>query len=229
MNTSFSRINLTMVRVAILLAVVAAFSAGFAPRLLAEATVIVEDDFKDKRNTPLVEHAPNVSPQGEGWSIERNDGVWFIAKNALREGSKTKEFVSNDYRAVIDVGTTDVTVSVDAKFGGGKQLFGLVANHSGTHSWVMFFYDGLGDMILGADIGDGKFTELGRAKIKWRDNKTRRMELEVTADSIVGSVDGKVLVERSRDLVSGLTGTNAGLFFRDGGTTTFDNFLATGQ
>ena len=92
----------------------------------------------------------------------------------------------------------------------------------------MFFYDGQGDMILGADLGDGNFTELGRARIKWRDNKSRRLELEVTADSIVGSVDGNVFVSSDRAPVSSLEGTNAGLFFRGGGTTTFDNFLVTG-
>ena len=229
MNMSFSRRNPMTMRIAILLMVIAALSAGFAPRVLAEATILAEDHFTDKRNTPLIEHTPDIAPAGEGWSIERNDGVWVIAKNKLREGSKTKEFVSNDYRAVIDVATTDVTVSVDARFGGGKQLFGLVANHSGTHSWVMFFYDGHGDMILGADLGDGNFTELGRARIKWRDNKSRRLQLEVTADSIVGSVDGKVFVSSVRAPVSSLEGTNAGLFFRGGGTTMFDNFLVTGQ
>ena len=84
--------------------------------------------------------------------------------------------------------------------------------------------------MAGADVGDGNFTEHGRAKIKWRDRKTRRMSLEVTADSIIRSVDGQPLGERPRvGAVSGPTGTNAGLFFHGGGTTTFDNFLVTGQ
>lgn len=214
--------RIASVRLIVVLAIVAALSVGFAPRLLAAATIVGSDDFKDRRGTSLTDH-------NSDWSIERNDGIWVIAKNALREGSKTKEFVSNDYRAVMDVGTDEVTVSADARFGGGKQFIGLVANHTDVNNWVMFFYDGQGgDMVLGAKSGTtGEWIPLGRAGIKWRDKKTRNISLEIGSTEIIGSVDGKVVVTADRAPVGSLTGTNAGLFFRGGGTSTFDNFLVT--
>lgn len=211
----------SQIRALAILVIVLVSFATLAPSPAISA-VVVHDGFNDKNNTPLASHAPDISP-GSGWQIEL--GKWAIKRGTVREFSKTKERISSDYRALIDTGLIDQSVTASIKFGGGAQFHGVVANYTDSENWIMWFYDGVGqvgDLILGAPNADGEFWELGRVSFAWGKGDVLPMTLNVTSSSITASVDGTVMI--SRDNPTGQNGTSAGIFLRGGGSSRFENF-----
>ena len=201
----------------LLLVVVAAVVVYGTRTAISSPTVF--DSFDDKTNTALELHVSDVSPSG-GWQIEW--GEWVAETGEAQELSKIEAIFSSDYRAVIDSGIVDQVVSANVEVGGGVQFHGVVANYTDSKNWLMWFYDGIGDLILGAPQPGGRFWELGRVAFDWSIGDTHEITLATTGTTLIASIDGVELV--TRDNPTGQTGTSAGIFMRGGGSSRFLDF-----
>jgi hypothetical protein len=85
----------------------------------------------------------------------------------------------------------------------------------------MWFYDGVGDLVLGSPNDTG-FGELGRVAYHWPGGKVHQMSLTITPGDIVASIDGTPIIERGNPNL--LDSSKAGIFLRGGGTTQIQEF-----
>ena len=205
-------------------AVMVTVAAGVTSTASA-STLIALDEFNDKKGTKLENHPLDSAPSGSAWEIELGD--WVINKGTVQEKSRAKVHVSSDYRAVVDVGKSDVSVSAVIKRGKGDQFYGVVGRYAGPIDWVMFFHDGVGDLVLGykesADLG--VWHPLGRVPYKWKNGKVHILTLTFSGDDVTALIDGDSVIETSQSAHP--DETYVGIFSRGRGKTSFQQFSVT--
>lgn len=218
-----------------LLAALVLSGVAIAVAATADST-LVHDTFDDRNGTALQDHAPDIG--ASGWVTEL--GTWVIKSGTVWEESKANEFPSSDYRAVIDSGSSDVRVEADIKNVGGSEFFGIVGRYEGPIDWVMAFYDGQGDIVLGmkqpdedrfgntvspGDPGAGGFQEFGRVAVEWNRGKTRTLALVFNAADFSVELDGSTAIGSVSDSDNDNSGsTSHGIFTRGNGAARFDEF-----
>lgn len=204
-----------------------------AVRGSASSTLIL-DEFDEKKATEISAHTPDQAPIGSAWSVEL--GVWEVKRGKVRELSTALANPSSDYRALIEAGTADVSAEVKLKSDPrSDQLWGVVVRHGGEKDWIMAFYDGVGDLILGkkrpnedenGNLGTGGFQELGREPMNWNNGekaRTHTITIQIDAnDAITVLADGKAVIWAIDDdsMISG----KVGIFSRGTGKNQFDKF-----
>jgi len=206
------------------IAVIVAVGAGTTSTASASTTVAL-DEFKDKVGTALQAHPLDVAPPGASWAIELGD--WVIKKDAAREISKAEEYPSSDYRALIDAGTSDLSVSAVVKGAGGEQFYGVVGRYVGPIDWVMFFYDGVGDLVLGykKSADTGIWHPLGRVPFNWKRGREHTLTLTFSGQEITALLDGDPVIEATSSVH--IDETSAGIFLRGHGAAAFQRFEVT--
>ena len=203
-------------------AVMVTVAAGVTSTASA-STLIALDEFNDKKGTKLENHPLDSAPSGSAWEIELGD--WVINKGTVQEKSKARVYVSSDYRAVVDVGEPDVSVSAVVKRGRGDQYSGVVGRYAGPVDWVMLFHDGVGDLVLGSKEGTYDFVELGRVPYKWKNGKVHILTLTFSGDDVTALIDGDSVIETSQSAHP--DETYVGIFSRGRGKTSFQQFSVT--
>ena len=204
----------------------------------AAATTHVHDTFGDRNGTALEDHVPDLAPGR--WTVEL--GSWVIKRGFVSEESKARETPSSDYRAVIDSGAADGRVEATITNAGGSQFFGVVARYEGPIDWIMAFYDGQGDIVLGMkqpDEGEhgetpaaggtaGYFQEFGRVSHEWKPGKTGRLAIVLSGPQFSVELDGELLIGPVSDDDNAGNSTH-GIFVRGNGAARFDEFVVTGE
>lgn len=222
--------------IAVLIAV-SLFSVS-AARGSASSTLIL-DNFDEKKSTDITLHAPDEAPLNSVWTVEL--GIWSVKKGKANEQSVITAPPSSDYRALIDSGSADVSAEVKLKiFPSSDQYWGPVVRHSGTHNWIMAFYDGVGDIVLGkkrpdenslgvtvlsSDPTAGGFQELGRVAVDWNTGKkarTRTITLQISGSSITVIADGDLVILATDD--DAMSSGVVGIFSRGTGKNQFNRF-----
>jgi hypothetical protein len=146
------------------------------------------------------------------------------------ETSPEEWYVASDKRATIDARRADVQVSAEIRHEGDKQFVGVVARYTGMLDWLGFWYDGHGELVLGAKkTGSGEpFWELRRAAFDWKPGKTHTLSLRVHGSDVFAYLDKKVVIVLEGVEVVG-DATSAGIFSRGAGSAAFKSFVVTGQ
>ncbi|MCI0439191.1 MAG: hypothetical protein L0177_08690 [Chloroflexi bacterium] len=180
-------------------------------------SLLIMDGFIDAKGTRLSIHAPQFAPDGSFW--QEVSGVWVIDRNRARENTGTVE----DARAVIDAGESDVIARANVAWSEG--FVGLVARYADEDNWLMAWFDGVEDIVLGKNVA-GEFSELGRAPIDWgRPGRSRKVELLARGPVIKVFVSDRPLIAAT---VSELQeNTLVGLFSRLGTDNRFNDFRVT--
>ena len=218
---SYSAVTRAMAAAALAILAVAAGATSIA----SASTVVARDEFKDKVGTELQAHPLDIAPAGVGWTVELGD--WVVKKDAAREISKAEEYPSSDYRALIDAGASDLSVSAVVKGAGGEQFYGVVGRYAGPIDWVMFFYDGVGDLVVGYkhSADTGWFHELGRVPFNWKRGKEHTLTLSFSGQGITALLDGAPVIQATSSVHIGET--SVGIFLRGHGAAAFQLFEVT--
>jgi len=209
-----------------------------AARGSASSTLIL-DNFDEKSSTDITLHTPNEAPLGSAWTVEL--GIWSVNKGKVNEQSVIAATPSSDYRALIDSGSADVSAQIKLKiFPNSDQFWGPVVRHSGTTDWIMAFYDGVGDVVLGkkrpdenylgftvlpSDPTAGGFQELGRVAVDWKTGKkarTHTITLQISGSAITVIADGDLVIAATDD--DAMSSGVVGLFSRGTGKNQFNKF-----
>ena len=133
---------------------------------------------------------------------------------------------------MIDVGTADMTVTALIERGGGGEMQGVVGRHSGSSDWIMAFYDGVGDLVLGAKVSSrgGAFEELGRIPVEIDSDSDLSLSLVMNGTSISVELDDDQVLPAKGSAITFADHTNvatAGIFLRGNGSSKFDEFTVT--
>ncbi len=194
---------------------------------------LVLDEFGDDEGAKLFSHSPDVGPEGSFW-IEAG-GAWVIEPElfddedsfeADLEGKVAEVSGANqDSRAVIDAASPNVSVQAEIGWRGG--LVGLVARYADEDNWLMAWFDGVDDVVLGKNVA-GAFSEVGRAPFAWGSGGAmRRFELSAIGEEVSVVIDGASLITAT---VAELEGsTLVGLFSRGAAGSAFDDFRVTAE
>ena len=188
------------------------------------ADALIMDTFSADDGTELDGRPPEFATAAVTWAVEA--GNWQITGGSATEISDVDPVVSPDFRALIPVPDVAHVITATVVYGNGGQLIGIVGRAGGPSDWVMLFFDGVSDLVLGAKdsaVNSGAFQELGRSGITWTDGQTRVLSLQFAGDQVTASVDGAPVMTRTY----ASSGGSAGLFSRGGGGTRFDDFLVT--
>lgn len=190
-----------------------------------EGGLIVLDTFKGRDRTRLADHAPDEAPDGSAWREVR--GVWRISASPPQAAGKGRVVeltgADTDQRAVIDAGEADVAVEAEITWRSGYA--GLVVRYQDEANWLMAWYDGVGDVVMGQRV-QGEFRELGRTAFSWgAPGTTRRFQVTARGQGIAVAIDGETVL---RVTASGSSSpTKVGLFSRESRDTLFDRFEAS--
>ncbi len=187
-----------------------------------EGGLLVLDTFKGRDRTRLADHAPDEAPEGSAWTEVR--GVWRISASPPQAAGKGRVVeltgADTDQRAVIDSGEADVMVEAEITWRSGYA--GLVARYQDEANWLMAWFDGVGDVVVGQRL-NGEFSELGRTAYHWgAPGTTRLFQVAAIGPAVVVAVDGATLLRRTAPELQ--AGTSVGLFSRESVNTSFDSF-----
>ena len=191
---------------------------------------IVEDLFTASDGTNLVGKSPDTGPTSVTWAKSSSRGDWEIASNKVIEIG-TDDFGIQDRRIVIDAETANHEVSVDITRVGPQWTThfslnqfprsGVVTRSTSDDSqYVMWYFDGLGDVIARSNSG-----ELGRTAFTWNVGDTHNLSISANGNTLAFKIDGSTKFVRTHS--TGNTNTRAGLFSADievGKANIFDNF-----
>lgn len=202
--------------------------AGHRPAVVSgdpEGDLLVLDTFKGRDRTRLADHAPDEAPDGSGWREVR--GVWRISASPPQAAGKGRVVeltgADTDQRAVIDAGEADVAVEAEITWRSGYA--GLVVRYRDEANWLMAWYDGVGDVVVGQRL-NGEFQELGRAAYQWGSpGATRRFQVTARGQGIAVAIDGETILRITASDSGGAT--KVGLFSRESRDTLFDRFEAS--
>lgn len=191
---------------------------------------IVTDSFTDSDGTLLSAHTPDIVPTASAWAKSTSRDDWEIADNKAVD-TGTTDFGIQDRRIVIDAETANHEVSVEITRVGPQwtTFFALnmfprsgVVTRSTSNSaqWVMWYFDGLSDVVARSNTG-----ELGRTSLTWNVGDTHTLSVLANGDSLVFKIDGATKFVKTYS--TGNTNTYVGIYSADienGKANTFDNF-----
>ena len=188
----------------------------FAPPKTAHADTpfLIFDNFTDTNGTRLSEHIPNKAPLGGGW--QEITGAWFTIQNKATETSGPP----TDARAVIDAEESDIIASARLTWNDGFS--GLVVRYSDENNWIMAWFDGSQDIVLGKKVG-GVFNEAARAPVDWgREGMPRHLEVIARGPVLRVTIGDTPLINAVIDDL--IDNTLVGLFSRNGDSNRFSDF-----
>ena len=96
----------------------------------------------------------------------------------------------------------------------------MTRSTSNDSQYVMWYFDGLGDVIARSNSG-----ELGRTAFTWNVGDTHNLSISANGNTLAFKIDGSTKFVRTHS--TGSTNTRAGLFSADievGKANIFDNF-----
>lgn len=188
---------------------------------------LISDSFDARGRVPLAGRLPDTGPTGTAWMVE--DGAWTVRAGSAFDDTKVNEYFSGDRRAVVETRTSDMFVSAVIERKGGSEFQGVVARCAGPIDWTMAFYDGVGDLVLGAKKSEdgGAFQELGRVPVVLKNGSRHTIGLRVVDDFVSVFLDGRLVIPAPGDGIDydgNNAATKAGIFLRGNGSSRFNEF-----